>query len=221
MDCCSQIGRVLADIHTADFSSLLAGQEAEAFIPSAVAWQDYALRAEQQSLVYSDLLTNHLVRLQGYEKLANGSGELLQDNRVISHRDLDPKNVLWDRSGIPLIIDWEAAGAVHPMQELLEVALYWCGFEAGEVSQEAFQTVIRAYRSQGGTVSGSWTDVLNLGYQGKLDWLAYSLGRSLGLEYTDEAEQQLGVSEAIRTMGALDEYAAFIPLCLEWLEQIA
>jgi aminoglycoside phosphotransferase (APT) family kinase protein len=218
MDCCTQIGRVLADIHTADFSARLTGQQAEEFIPSAVPWQDYSHRAEQQQLSYSELLNNSLARLQGYEKLANSAAELLQDNRVISHRDLDPKNVLWDKSGIPLIIDWEAAGTVHPMQELLEVALDWCGFEAGEASQEAFRTVISAYRNQGGKVTGNWTDVLNLGYQGKLDWLAYSLRRSLGLEVTDEAERQLGVSEVIRTIGALADYADFIPLCLEWLE---
>jgi aminoglycoside phosphotransferase (APT) family kinase protein len=167
------------------------------------------------------LLKDQCVKLQGYEKLANGSAGRLQDNRVISHRDLDPKNVLWDDKHVPLLIDWESAGAVHPMQELLEVALYWSGFEAGKVSQDAFLTVIRAYRDHGGTFCDSWSDVLSLGYQGKLDWLAYSLGRSLGLECTDEAEQQLGMSEAIRTMGALDEFAAFIPQCLAWLEQIA
>ncbi|QSF46709.1 hypothetical protein [Paenibacillus tianjinensis] len=40
----------------------------------------------------------------------------------------------------------------------------------------------------------------------------------LGLEVTDQADRQLGVSEVIRTTQALDDYADFIPLCLEWLE---
>lgn len=44
--------------------------------------------------------------------------------QVISHRDLDPKNVMWDGMN-PYLIDWEAAGPVNPYQEFLEVALYW------------------------------------------------------------------------------------------------
>lgn len=34
-------------------------------------------------------------------------------NQVISHRDLDPKNVMW-KNDAPYIIDWEAAGYVNP-----------------------------------------------------------------------------------------------------------
>ena len=36
-------------------------------------------------------------------------------NQVISHRDLDPKNVMW-KNDAPYIIDWEAAGYVNPFQ---------------------------------------------------------------------------------------------------------
>ena len=50
--------------------------------------------------------------------------EVLSQNLVISHRDLDPKNVLWHGEEA-LVIDWEAAGYVNPYQELLEVINYW------------------------------------------------------------------------------------------------
>ena len=49
---------------------------------------------------------------------------MLSQTMVISHRDLDPKNVMWNGSE-PLVIDWEAAGYVNPYQEFLEVLNYW------------------------------------------------------------------------------------------------
>ncbi|WP_342565398.1 aminoglycoside phosphotransferase family protein [Paenibacillus sp. FSL R7-0345] len=220
LDCAAKIGAVLAAIHTADFADLLAMWPEETLNASVPDWKGYATRSGQLSLEYADQLAGCCLRLQEYTERANTSAQRLRHERVISHRDLDPKNVLWTGDRQPLIIDWESAGAVHPMQELLEVGLYWSGFEAGNPNKEAFQTLIRAYREGGGKLCRDWTDVLNLGYQGKLDWLEYSLKRSLGEECTDEAEQQLGTSQVISTITALEEYAAFLPLCMEWLAEV-
>ncbi|WP_157889924.1 aminoglycoside phosphotransferase family protein [Paenibacillus sp. DMB5] len=220
LDSAAKIGTVLADIHTADFADLLAELPQETFIPPAVDWKAYAGRSMQLQIEYADKLAGGYTRLQQYGQLASAAAQGLQYERVISHRDLDPKNVLWTADRQPLLIDWESAGAVHPMQELVEVALYWSGFEAGNSSKEAFQQLIRAYRNNGGTLCSNWEDVLNLGYQGKLDWLEYSLKRALGDECADKAEQELGASQVIGTLELLDDYAAFIPLCLEWLAEV-
>lgn len=64
----------------------------------------------------SDIKTWNLAACDAQEELA--------ETLVISHRDLDPKNVMWNGNA-PLIIDWEAAGYVNPYQEFLEVANYW------------------------------------------------------------------------------------------------
>ncbi|AIQ46316.1 hypothetical protein R70723_10840 [Paenibacillus sp. FSL R7-0273] len=220
LDCAVKMGAVLADIHTADFAELLAELPEDVISPRAADWQAYAGQAGLLPLDYADRLAASSANLEQYGQQAYASAQRLRHERVISHRDLDPKNVLWTADRQPLLIDWESAGAVHPMQELLEVALYWSGFEAGKPSKEAFQALIRAYREGGGTLCRDWTDVLNLGYTGKLDWLEYSVKRSLGVECSDEAEQQLGAEQVTGTLESLNDYAEFIPLCLEWLAEI-
>jgi predicted Ser/Thr protein kinase len=38
---------------------------------------------------------------------------LLNKNTVVSHGDLDQKNVLWDKTGKPILIDWESACKIN------------------------------------------------------------------------------------------------------------
>ncbi len=40
---------------------------------------------------------------------------------MISHTDLDRKNVIWQKN-VPFIIDWEASGYINPTIELIQVA---------------------------------------------------------------------------------------------------
>jgi Ser/Thr protein kinase RdoA (MazF antagonist) len=222
IDACEKIAGILAGIHRIDFSQLTdeADSAKEDYVPSTVDWQSYALKGEQAHLEWSSMLTEYLNKLQKWEQQANAAGAALMNNKVISHRDLDPKNVLWDNNHVPVIIDWEAAGAVNPMQELIEVALYWSGSETGNVNKDAFRTMISTYRKHGGKIGDNWHDVLNCGFQGKLDWLSYSIKRSLGVESTDAAEQELGTSQVIPTIQAIADYADFIPVCIDWLEEM-
>src|ERR1700694_1702617 len=44
---------------------------------------------------------------------------------VVSHADLDQKNVLWDENDNPILIDWESVRALNPTYELLITALDW------------------------------------------------------------------------------------------------
>ncbi|MEC0092083.1 aminoglycoside phosphotransferase family protein [Paenibacillus macquariensis] len=223
IECCKMIGETLAKIHKTDFYQLIVDNQNENDIVSNVAvvdWNDYALKGKNNSLEWSSLLLDNLNKLYHWENLVNSSAESVLNNSVISHRDLDQKNVLWDENHVPIIIDWEAVGTTNPTQELIDVALNWSGFESGNLSKEAFCTIINTYRNYCGEIYDNWHDVLNYGFQGKLEWLAYNIRRSLRLECTDDAEQELGTSEVIRTIRALNDYADFIPLCSDWLSEI-
>lgn len=215
---CIAMGEVLAAIHTTDFTSLHEeARKEDAAEILQTDWAGYALKGEAMDLPWSGPLRNSLDKLYRYEGLVNASAQVLHGNRIISHRDLDPKNVLWEDNAQPVIIDWEAAGWINPAQELIEVALYWSDFESGHIRKEAFCALIRAYRKHGGETRDPWTEVLNSGFQGKLGWLDYSIRRSLGLEGPDEGERELGTSQVLHTLQALNDYDEFIPLCMEWL----
>lgn len=220
MDCCIAIGETLAKIHKFDFSQLLIcslDDNKPVTDTDRVDWNEYALKGNSDNLEWSSLLLDHLDKLYYWDKLADASAKLLMNNRVISHRDLDQKNVLWDKNKGHSIIDWESAGLTNPTLELIDVALYWSGFESGNLSEDAFCCVIRTYLNHGGKASDNWLAVLNCGFQGKLEWLAYNMRRSLGLESTDDSEQQLGTREVIKTIQTLNDYADIIPQCIEWI----
>ncbi len=220
LECCQIIGKNLARIHRTDFSALLDGDvREEEWHPIAEDWAGYADQGAEQDMEWSSLLLMNLGNLRAWEDRVNTSLKLLLNNRVISHRDLDPKNVLWDDNRVPVFIDWEAAGLINRVQELLEVAMYWSASDTGLPDKESFLALIAAYLHQGGTIHNHWLDALNAGFQGKLEWLAYSIRRSLRLECTDEQDQEIGTREVTSTLQALENYAGSIPVVLEWLEE--
>ena len=105
---------------------------------------------------------------------------------LVSHRDFDPKNVLW--VGIdPYIIDWEAAGPIDPMEELVALAFEWSGFERGEVDPTLFSWFFEAYTLAGGKVIEA---NLQQGLQNFMnnyeEWLAFNERRATLAETQNE-----------------------------------
>ncbi len=81
--------------------------------------------------------------------------DILAKNMVISHRDMEPKNVIWDGMN-PSVIDWEASGYVNPYQELLEVVNYWADDGKGSLYKEYFDTIIEAYGKHMSFINVEW-----------------------------------------------------------------
>ncbi|MEI6791089.1 MAG: phosphotransferase, partial [Myxococcaceae bacterium] len=71
-------------------------------------------RAKTYHCTFSkDLLVNKssLVAMNNASQIAL---EVLNETLVVSHGDMDPKNVLWDSLDNPVLIDWECARKVNP-----------------------------------------------------------------------------------------------------------
>ncbi|MBE6935693.1 MAG: hypothetical protein E7458_04235 [Ruminococcaceae bacterium] len=126
---------------------------------------------------------------------------------VLSHRDLDPKNVLW-QEGWPLVIDWEAAGAVDPCRELLTVLRYWACTPEGTPLTAHAGAFLTAYRAQKCLAGIPWREVIAAGYSDLLGWLAYNIRRGVGMEAASAEEMALGqaqVTATLRTLAAQKE----------------
>ena len=136
---------------------------------------------------------------------------------VISHRDLDPKNVIWDEF-CPFLIDWEAAGYINPYQELLEIINYWADDGKGSLNKEYFDVIIEAYGRHISLKNVEWERVLAGSCAGMLGWLAYNVKRALGMEASDEEEVRLGEEQVKETINALYDYQAKAELLKDWLE---
>ncbi|WP_416980385.1 phosphotransferase enzyme family protein [Streptomyces sp. T028] len=66
---------------------------------------------------------------------------------VLSHRDLQPQNVLLTEAG-PVLLDWDNAGPVAARRELAHVVYVWSG--GNHFRPEAARRLVRSYRAAEG-----------------------------------------------------------------------
>jgi len=201
---CEKIGAILADIHRMDFSELgLINQHQDN--EKLIDWNYYLQKGRENNTVWVNLLLEIIDKLYDWNLRANEATKQLALDMVIGHRDLDSKNVMWNQDN-PIIIDWESAGYINPMQELTETAIYWSEDKLGNIDKERFLAFISGYKKKYGTLKANWTMVLESGFLGKLGWLEYSLKRSLWIECTDLAEQQMGTAQVTETINSIKRY---------------
>jgi len=179
-------------------------------------WDMYLECGIEQNAVWKDELRSMIDRLKGWNENLIRASERLSSELVISHRDLDPKNVMWSE-GKPYLIDWEAAGYVNPYQELLELLNYWADDGKGQLIKGSFDTLYNAYRKYDECNIIDWEDVLISGYSGMLGWLDYSFKRSLGIESGTEEEIKLGTEQVFGTIEDLIAYENKTLVLREWL----
>lgn len=184
-------------------------------------WDQYlqmAKRQERQTESWLSQYEDALEDIALWNRAACDAQDVLMANMVISHRDLDPKNVIWNGTD-PFVIDWEAAGYVNPYQEFLEVVNYWADDGKGSLHQEYFEALTEAYERHVSLQGAAWEKVFAGSYAGMLGWLAYNVRRALGIEAADEEEVRLGVEQVKGTITALYEYRSKVGLLREWLEK--
>ena len=215
---CEKIGAILAGLHRTDFSE--AGLPVDEVHPmQPTDWGSFLQKGRKNHSVWADALDEVMDRLSRWESRAYQASIRLASARVISHRDLDPKNVLWEGDS-PLVIDWEAAGYVHPVQELVETAVYWSENEAGAIDKERFLAFTAGYRRKYGAFQINWKAVLEAGFSARLEWLEYNLKRSLRMDCTDREEQQVGNAQAAASISTLARYSEMIPVLEKWLDEM-
>ncbi|QYR24372.1 phosphotransferase [Paenibacillus sp. sptzw28] len=212
---CEKIGAILANLHMTDFS-VLATSNNWPDHTQLTDWNSYLQQGQENNTVWVNLLLEVIDNLYDWNAQANESARLLASEKVISHGDLDPKNVMWNHDN-PILIDWESAGHINPMQDLTETAVYWSETETGNIDKERFLAFIGGYKKRYGTLQANWRMVLASGFSGKLGWLEYSLKRSLWIECTDQEEQKMGTEQVTGTINAIRRYAEMIPQLEYWL----
>lgn len=125
---------------------------------------------------------------------------------IISHADLDPKNVIWMQNMNPILIDWESVRPVNPTLELIACALDWSGITVGEIKVELYTDFINGYQSEGSENGRFSNDIITAcyGVAGNwLAWLEFNIRRALGENCVDEQDKNFGLKMSIETMGTL------------------
>ena len=211
---CAQVGRVLGKIHTANIK--VDSIEKNHGIRGEYDWKMLLEKAEQCNTECYSVLQENLVDIMRWDNhVVSALSEVSQD-QVISHRDLDPKNIMWNNDEL-YIIDWEAAGYVNPFQELIEVLNYWISDETGKYNKAKFDALMQAYTENMDIGNVNWDAVMACSFDGMLGWLEYSIKRALGMEGSEAKDRQEGMQQTKGTILELKKYENQIEQLKEWM----
>ena len=194
------VASTLAHIHRSDIN-VPELRDVPAFPVTSERVIDLVQLARQRNVRYSDILEDRLDDLLRIVELHGPALQLLEGQQVISHGDLDHKNILWDEAGEPLLIDWESARRLNPTYELLLEALDWGGITAN-FDARPFTTILRAYVDAGGLIAEDMIPASSDAIQGAwVSWLLYNVGRAVGLK--DNRQRSIGSGQVDLVLSAL------------------
>lgn len=191
-----QIGYALAAIHQAAIK-IKNAPEVE-----LLAFSQFD-KLEKTTVQDADIAKQFAIARPAIEKIqtfyADNADLFLQD-LIISHRDCDPKNVLWDAQGNFHIIDWESAGLINLNKDAIATAIYWSLDDAYQIRTEHFQAFFSGYQKI------FTADQITLGFYGLLgdwlNWLDFNLLRMIK-NSPSQHEFILGKKESLKTLHAL------------------
>ena len=153
----------------------------------------------QASLPFADQLQKAKAWILDVNEKYEKTIPLLNQFIVISHGDLDPKNVLWDQNNDPILIDWESARVTNPTYEILIAALDWSGITAGSMRNDIFLAMIKAYKDEGGVIDSNNLKAISHAIPGYcIDWMVYNIKRSL--KNTSPEEKNMGLEQVNQTL---------------------
>ncbi len=213
---CGQVGRILGQIHAANLQ--IDSIEKCSDIRAAYDWKGLFQEAQHRSAECHMVLQENMADILRWDQHAVRSLQQVSQHQVISHRDLDPKNVMWNNEEA-YIIDWEAAGYVNPFQELIEVLNYWIADESGAYHRAKFDAMIQAYTENMNIRNVDWDAVSACSFDGMLGWLEYNIKRALGLEGNSARDLQEGMKQTKETIYELKKYEKQVGQLMDWINE--
>ena len=134
---------------------------------------------------------------------------LLKRQCVISHGDLDQKNVLWDSNNEPILIDWESARKLNPTYEIVNTSLDWSGITS-HFDKSLYIKMIQSYQNAGGIIDEPSYKASFYGCLGNwINWLVYNIERSC---QTDNDQQKtIGITQVTQVIPTIMRIRKLIP----------
>ncbi len=189
-----KIGEILAKLHSIKLDAKNFKKPQAQFV-SIEKWSEFQELVSKSDFSWKENFNSLLPQIINLTPDIIGSINKMLQKTVVSHSDLDAKNVIWVHND-PYLIDWESAGYVNPGSELASLALDW----SFGISKENFTGVIYAYREILPLKDSQIIDGLLGAINNKLRWLEFNIKRALGLISNDKEEIALGNSECIKTI---------------------
>lgn len=198
---CKKIAEELLKLHKIDYTELK--EKCKAYYDTnEIDWNFYLERINNNKI--KELLAENIEKFKKLDKEAIKSLDIISKNMLISHRDLDLPNILWNKEGDPVLIDWESSGLINPSMEVIDTAWNWSGGQK-YFDKNKFQVFVNTYKENGGDLS-DFDEALKANYKAKFGWLEYNLKRVTGIECIDDEEKRLGEKEVIRSIDEINHF---------------
>ena len=212
------IGEIMARMHSVPqkFPELTPPNEASF---SEDEWDMLTFQAADRDIPWAQQVRNVLPLLNEWGRLYAEANMVLSQTFVVSHRDLDQKNVLWRDAASPVLIDWEAAGLTNPTMDVVGAALSWSGQHVQPPQESSFNALLEGYLSADGVLSDPGIVAMHGVLGNWLGWLLFNMHRSLGELVNTEDERLLGIRETITTLSTLRALAANSEKWAHWIDQ--
>jgi len=133
---------------------------------------------------------------------------------VMSHGDVDPKNLVLDGDGRTWWVDWDVAAPWRPADELARTALSLSGLDRPDLARR----VVEAYRRVAPATDTEMTHQnLALDLVVGLDWTTRCLRRASGLDVCDPQRRDEAVAMAVDELDGLPRRMAVARDLPRWL----
>ncbi len=140
---------------------------------------------------------------------------ILKTHNIISHGDLDQKNVLWDSGNNPILIDWESACKINPTYDIINTAFYWSGITSN-FDKDLFFKMIEVYEKAGGIINKEHVVAACYGCFSWIGWLAYNIERSCVLGESEH--RNIGIEQVNQTLATILRLQTVMPEVIKIIE---
>jgi thiamine kinase-like enzyme len=140
---------------------------------------------------------------------------ILKTHSVVSHGDLDQKNVLWDIDNNPILIDWESACKINPTYDIINTAFYWSGITSN-FDKALFFKMINAYQKAGGVIDKEHVVAACYGAFSWIGWLVYNMERSCVLGESEH--RNIGIEQVNQTLATILRLQTVMPEIIKIIE---
>ncbi len=169
-------------------------------------------KAETFNCSFAENLRKNQKNILAANELYQKAIPALKTHIIVSHGDLDQKNVLWDIDNNPILIDWESACKVNPTYDIINTAFYWSGITSN-FDKHLFFKMIETYQKSGGVINKDHVIAAIYGAFSWIGWLVYNIERSC--VPGDSEHKTMGIEQVNQTLATILRLQAVIPGVIE------
>ena len=181
---CNKIAKELALLHRINFNEIK--NDCDIYYElDEINFDFYLSKINNKEI--KKLLNEVKDRFSELDKESIKNMEYIKNNLVISHRDLDLPNILWDKNDEPVIIDWETSGLVNPTLEVIDTAWNWAGGK-DFFDKNKYKSFLDTYVQEGGKLE-DYDKAFKADFKAKLRLFEYNLKRITMFDFLDDEEK--------------------------------